>query len=73
MPDTLPPPRPAPVAPLTGLRALHAARDAAAEEIARALRPAIPRGFRGKITVVIQEGVVRPEDVTLELRPPQGR
>jgi hypothetical protein len=56
-----------------GLHALHQARDAAAEEVARALRPAIPRDFDGKLTINIRRGVIRPEDVSLELRPPQGR
>jgi hypothetical protein len=72
MPDTLPP-RPTPVTPLTGLRALQAARDSAADEIARALQAVIPRDFRGVLTIHIANGVVRREDVTFELRPPQAR
>lgn len=53
------------------LEALHQARDAAAAAVARALQPIIPRGFRGKLTICIDAGVVRPENVTMELRPPQ--
>lgn len=55
------------------LRALQAARDSAAEEIIKALRPALPKDFDGKLTITIRGGVVRAENVVMELRPPQGR
>lgn len=54
-----------------GLKALHDARDSAAEEIARAIQRVLPTGFTGKFTVTASRGVVRPENVSVELRPPQ--
>ena len=51
---------------------LEAARDGVVAALVRALQPVIPRGFRAKVTIVLDNGVVRPENVTMELRKPQG-
>jgi hypothetical protein len=55
--------------PASGLKALHEARDQAAAEIAAALRRILPEGFRGRITVAIDNGHIRAQDVCIELRP----
>jgi len=57
--------------PSAGLKALHEARDQAAREIAAALQRILPPGFRGLITVYVDKGVIRAQDVSIELRPPQ--
>lgn len=57
-------------APSAGLQALHAARDQAAREIAAALQRILPPGFRGRITVAVDNGNIRAQDVCIELRPP---
>lgn len=54
-----------------GLSALHNARELAAQEIAAAVQRVLPRGFRARITLHVDGGVVRPQDVTIELRPAQ--
>lgn len=54
-----------------GLKALHEARDQAAREIADALQRILPDGFRGRITVVVDKGIIRAQDVAIELRPEQ--
>lgn len=54
-----------------GLKALHDARDQAAREIAMALQRILPDGFRGRITVCVDKGLIRAQDVSIELRPPQ--
>lgn len=57
----------------SGLQALHEARDRAAAEIAAALqRITLPVGFRGRIVVVVDKGLIRAQDVTIELRPEQS-
>lgn len=57
----------------SGLKALQDARDAAAREIADAIQRILPHGFRGRITVAVDNGVVRAHDVAIEMRPPQPR
>jgi hypothetical protein len=54
-----------------GLKALHEARDQAATEIAEALQRILPEGFRGRISVVVDKGIIRAQDVSIELRPAQ--
>jgi hypothetical protein len=61
---------------------LAAARAAAGEieesaaafrlAIAEALQPLIPRGFRARVQMVIDNGVIKGDTITLELRPSQG-
>lgn len=65
--STIAPPR------ATGLKALHEARDTAAAEIAAAIQRVIPAGFRARIAVTVDNGVVQAEDVAIELRPRQRR
>lgn len=60
-------PRPA----LAGLQALHAAKEQAAREIAAAVQRVLPAGFRGRITLVIDGGIIHAHDVAIELRPIQ--
>lgn len=54
-----------------GLQKLHDARDEACASIAAVLQRMVPRGFRGRITVTVDNGVVRAQDVAIELRPSQ--
>jgi hypothetical protein len=56
-----------------GLQALQDARDEAAREIADAIQRVIPKGFRGRITATVDNGVVRAHDVAIEMRPSQPR
>ena len=64
--STLPAPR-----AVDGLQALHDARDKAAQQIADAIQKVLPKGFRGRLAIVVDNGVVRAQDVAIELRPPQ--
>lgn len=41
--------------------------------IAERLQPIIPTGFRGKISVTIDGGSIIPSNVSIEMRPPQGK
>lgn len=66
--STLPAPR-----AIGGLQALHDARDEAAQQIADVIQRVLPHGFRGRITVAVDNGVVRAHDVAIEMRPPQPR
>jgi hypothetical protein len=59
------------VAARSGLKGLHEARDQAAREVAEALQRILPPGFRGRITVVVDKGLIRAQDVAIELRPAQ--
>lgn len=52
---------------------LHEARDGACAQIADALQRVVPRGFRAIITARVDNGVVRAEDVAIELRPCQRK
>ncbi len=54
-----------------GLKALEKARVEAAQEIAAALQRILPPGFRAKLTITVDRGVVRAQDVAIELRPQQ--
>jgi hypothetical protein len=57
--------------PSAGLKALHEARDQAARDIADALQRILPDGFRGKITVVVDKGIIQAQHVSIELRSEQ--
>jgi hypothetical protein len=59
--------------PTSGLDGLHANRDRAAKDIARALQPVIPAGFRAKVTITVENGVVEASSIAIELRSPQGK
>lgn len=50
-----------------------ASRDSTVEAILSALQPIIPPGFRGKITISVDNGTIRPDDVAVELRKAQPR
>lgn len=41
--------------------------------IAATLQPIIPKGFRGKISITVDAGEILPSNVSIEMRPPQGR
>ena len=39
--------------------------------IARALQPVIPAGWHGRLSISVDAGIVKPENVAIEMRPKQ--
>lgn len=59
--------------PAYGLDALQQHRDGAAKAIAKALQPILPRGFRAKVTLTVEDGRIDPSNIAIELRALQGK
>lgn len=61
-----------PAGPPTRRRELHELAHDFAVALVGAVRPVLPRGFRAKVHFVVDNGILRPEDVTVELRAKQS-
>ena len=58
---------------LAAMVELQAARDEAIAAIVGAVRHVIPPGFHGKLVIPVDNGVINPDTVVVELRLPQRR
>lgn len=52
----------------SGLTDLMAARDATVSAVVNAFRGVFPPGFRAKLTVTVEDGQVKRDNVSVELR-----
>jgi hypothetical protein len=50
---------------------VHAAAFDLCGEIAKAVQRVVPPGFRGRLEIQVDRGVVLPENVSVQFRPPQ--
>lgn len=52
---------------------VHLAAFELSASVARALQAILPKGFRGVLTIAVDNGVVLPHDVAVQFRPPQPK
>jgi len=52
---------------------VHVAAFELSAVVARALQAILPKGFRGVLTIAVDNGVVLPHDVSVQFRPPQPK
>lgn len=52
---------------------VHLAAFELSAAVARAVQAVLPKGFRGVLTIAVDNGVVLPHDCTVQFRPPQPK